>query len=83
LFAESARLLRPGGVFANLEVVASRTPELHHAFRLAVGRVADDPEDRFVDVETQLAWARRAGLAPVDCLWKWRGFALLVGYAPG
>jgi SAM-dependent methyltransferase len=82
LFAEVARQLRPGGVFANLEVVASPTPELHAAFRVAIGRAQDDPEDRLAPVEAQLEWMRAAHLEQVDCLWKWRGFALLVGSAP-
>lgn len=82
LFARVARRLRPGGVFANLEVVASATPELHATFRTAIGRAEDDPEDKLVDVESQLQWMRDAGLTQVDCLWRWRGFALLVGQAP-
>src|SRR4051812_22190892 len=45
LFAEIARQLTPGGLFANLEVIASPTPELHAAFREAIGRAQDDPED--------------------------------------
>jgi tRNA (cmo5U34)-methyltransferase len=81
LLGEAARQLRPGGVFANLEVVASATPELHAAFRAAIGRQDDDPDDRLVDVETQLRWMRDAGFQEVDCLWRWRGFALLVGAA--
>ncbi len=83
LFAEIARQLNPGGLFANLEVVASATPELHAEFLAAIGRTADDPEDRLVDVETQSRWMREAGLAEVDCRWRWRGFALLVGHAAG
>jgi ubiquinone/menaquinone biosynthesis C-methylase UbiE len=83
LTGEIARALTPGGVFANLEVVQSATPALHEAFRHMSGRAADDPDDRLVDVETQLAWMRNAGLVEVDCLWRWRGFALLVGLAPG
>jgi tRNA (cmo5U34)-methyltransferase len=79
LFGEIADRLRPGGMFANLEVVASATPELHAQFRNAIGRVADDPEDQLADVESQLTWMRAAGLQQVDCLWRWRGFALLVG----
>ena len=73
LLREVAAQLGPGGLFANLEVVASPTPELHAEFRRAIGREADDPEDRLVDVETQLGWMRDAGLAHVDCMWKWRG----------
>jgi SAM-dependent methyltransferase len=80
LFEEIAGQLRPEGVFANLEVVASASPELDAAFRAAIGREHDDPEDQLVDVETQLRWMRDAGLHHVDCLWRWRGFALLVGY---
>jgi tRNA (cmo5U34)-methyltransferase len=82
LFGEIATQLRPGGVFANLEVVESATPELHATFRSAIGRAEDDPTDQLVAVETQLGWMRAAGLAQVDCLWRWRGFALLVGAAP-
>jgi tRNA (cmo5U34)-methyltransferase len=74
--------LRPGGVFANLEVVASATPELHAAFGAAIGRERDDPDDRLVGVEPQLTWMREAGLEQVDCWWRWRGFALLVGERP-
>ena len=79
LYGEVAAQLRPGGLFANLEVVASATPELHATFLTAIGKLADDPEDRLVDVETQLGWLRQSGLDQVDCLWRWRGFALLVG----
>jgi SAM-dependent methyltransferase len=81
LFGEIAAQLHPGGVFANLEVVASATPELHAKFRVAIGRAADDPEDKLANVETQLGWMRDAGLQQVDCIWRWRGFALLVGEA--
>jgi ubiquinone/menaquinone biosynthesis C-methylase UbiE len=83
LLQEVFAQLRPGGVYANLEVVASPTPELHAEFRRAIEREADDPEDRLVDVETQLGWMRETGFQNVDCMWKWRGFALLAGRAPG
>ena len=79
LFGEIARQLTDGGVFANLEVVASATPELHRQFLDLIGRPDDDPEDRLAAVEDQLLWMREAGLTQVDCLWRWRGFALLVG----
>jgi len=82
LFAEIARQLNPGGMFANLEVVASSTPVWHAEFFAAIGRTADDPEDRLASVEDQLAWMRASGLVEVECVWRWRGFALLVGSAP-
>ena len=79
LFTEVAALLVAGGTFANLEVVASATPELHAKFMAAIGRPDGDPEDQLADVESQLGWMRAAGLEQVDCMWKWRGFALMVG----
>jgi len=83
LFAEVARGLGPGGLFANLEVVASATPELHAEFLGLIGRPVDDPEDHLAGVGPQLQWMRDAGLDQVDCLWRWRGFALLVGRGRG
>jgi len=82
LFREVADQLSDHGVFANLEVVASATPELHRQFLDLIGRSDDDPEDRLAPVESQLLWMREAGLSQVDCLWRWRGFALLVGHTP-
>jgi len=79
LFGEVAEQLTVTGLFANLEVVASATPELHRQFLDLIGRPDDDPEDRLAPVGAQLAWMRDAGLSQVDCLWRWRGFALLVG----
>ena len=55
LFGEVADRLRPGGLFANLEVVASATPELHRTFLDAIGKATDDPEDQLADVESQLS----------------------------
>ncbi len=82
LFAEAVSLLRPGGVFVNLEVVRCATPELHEQFNQRIGRPGGDPEDILAGVEEQLDWMRKAGLTQVDCNWRWRGFALLVGQAP-
>lgn len=79
LFREVFEILRPGGVFANLEVVRCATPALHAEFYRRIGREDDDPEDVLAPVEPQLEWMREAGLDDVDCQWRWRGFALLVG----
>jgi tRNA (cmo5U34)-methyltransferase len=81
LFGEIAEQITPDGLFANLEVVASATPELHLQFLELIGRAQDDPEDRLSPIEDQLLWMREAGLTQVDCLWRWRGFALLAGHS--
>jgi SAM-dependent methyltransferase len=82
LLGQVAEQLRPGGVFANLDVIESATPELHDEFLRAMKRTGNDPEDRLAPIEPQLQWMRAAGLAQVDCLWRWRGLALLVGQRP-
>ena len=69
-------------MFANLEVVQCATPKLHEEFNQRIGRPGGDPEDILAGVEEQLGWMSEAGLDQVDCNWRWRGFALLVGQAP-
>jgi tRNA (cmo5U34)-methyltransferase len=84
LYREVFGLLEPGGVFANFEHVAAPTRRLHLAFCEAIGEPLEreDPSDRLLDVETQLAWLRKIGFADVDCFWKWREMALLAGVKP-
>ena len=82
LFAEVADVLRPGGVFVNLEVVECATPRLQQEFYERIGRPGGDPEDILAAIEPQLDWMRAAGLDDVDCYWRWRGFALLGGRVP-
>jgi SAM-dependent methyltransferase len=85
LYGEVYERLAPNGVFLNLEHVDSPTPELHTAFLDAIGygEIGDDPSNKLVAVETQLAWLRDIGFAHVDCHWKWRELALLAGVKPG
>jgi hypothetical protein len=85
LYREVWDLLRPGGVFGNLEHVASPSPCVHARFFDALGTTPEeeeDPSDKLLDVETQLRWLRRIGFEDVDCSWKWRELALLLGQRP-
>ncbi len=82
LYAELFDALEPAGVFLNLEHVASATPALHAEFEAAIGIDADDPSNQLVMVETQAAWLRDIGFEDVDCMWKWRELALLLGRKP-
>ncbi len=84
LYGEVLRLLAPGGVFVNLEHVASPSERLHHAFFAAIGEPLEDedPSDRLLDVQTQLQWLRERRFEDVDCYWKWLEMALLVGVKP-
>lgn len=81
LYAEVFELLTPGGVFLNLEHVASPTERLHDLFLDAIGysRETEDRSNILLDVETQLRWLREIGFQDVDCHWKWREMALLGG----
>jgi len=84
LYGEVFEILEPGGMFANFEHVASSTHRLHVAFFAAIGEPFEheDPSDRLLDVESQLAWLRELGFDDVDCYWKWLEMALLVGAKP-
>jgi tRNA (cmo5U34)-methyltransferase len=81
LYADIHGLLNPGGVFCHLEHVASPTPRLHEEFLHDIGYTpeTEDPSNKLLDMETQLQWLREIGFVDVDCTWKWRELALLVG----
>ncbi|OUL21704.1 methyltransferase [Nostoc sp. T09] len=84
LYTEIFQILEPGGIFCNLEHVASPTPALHEHFlqKLGIAPENDDPSNKLLDVETQLSWLRNIGFIDVDCYWKWLELALLIGVKP-
>lgn len=79
LFGEVHALLRPGGVFVNLDLVAAASSEQHERFRLAINRPEDDPADRLAGLCDQLEWLREAGFKDADCQFKWLQLVLYVG----
>ena len=81
LYAEIYTRLNSGGVFCNLEHVASPTPQLHEEFLDRIGYTVEteDPSNKLLDVEVQLGWLKEIGFRDVDCHWKWRELALLTG----
>ncbi|MEV0392079.1 class I SAM-dependent methyltransferase [Polymorphospora rubra] len=95
LFARIRDVLRPGGLFVNVEQVLAPTPTIEALYDRQHEQHVHDSEtpadewaagrermkhDICIDVDTQLDWLRQAGYAQVDCLAKdWR-FATYAGW---
>jgi hypothetical protein len=81
LYSEIHGVLNAGGVFCNLEHVASPAPRLHQEFLYGIGFTleTEDPSNKLLDLETQLRWLREIGFVDVDCHWKRQELALLAG----
>jgi hypothetical protein len=56
---------------------------VHAAFRGAIGRVSDAPEDRLAGLADQLGWLIAAGFAAVDWRLKWLELALIAAQIAG
>jgi tRNA (cmo5U34)-methyltransferase len=84
IYREVWNILEPGGIFCNLEHVASPNGHVHKRFFEAMNLNCEeeDPSNKLLDVETQLRWLRDIGYEDVDCYWKWRELALLIGRKP-
>jgi len=82
LYAEIWNVLNDGGVLCNLEHVDSTSAYGHARFLAAMGTTPEeeDRSNKLLDVQTQLEWLRDIGFEDVDCYWKWRELALLVGF---
>jgi tRNA (cmo5U34)-methyltransferase len=84
LYEEIFRLLVPGGIFCNLEHVASPSQKLHIDFLSAIGYTpeTEDPSNKLYDLHAQFEWLRSIGYQDVDCFWKWRELSLMAGRKP-
>ncbi len=81
LYGEIYERLSAGGVFCNLEHVASVSARMHEEFLVRIGFTVEteDPSNKLLEMGTQLGWLREIGFGEVDCYWKWRELALLTG----
>jgi tRNA (cmo5U34)-methyltransferase len=85
LYSEIHSMLRPGGIFCNLDHVASSSVILSQHFRKRMGSqkpVNRVHEERLSSIEAQIYWLTEIGFVDTDCYWKWLQFALLIGFKP-
>ena len=81
LYEEIFAIIEPAAILCNLEHVTSPTQNLHKKFYESIGTTVEDEDQSniLLDVETQLEWLGKIGFEEVDCYWKWRELALLIG----
>jgi tRNA (cmo5U34)-methyltransferase len=84
LYSEIYQVLRPGGVFCNLEHVAPGSAKLHARFLESFGmsEADDDPSNKLADVFLQVQWLKVIGFKDADCHWQWLELALIAGTKP-
>lgn len=68
-YKEVYNLLKPGGVFCNLDHIASPTPRLHEQFLAKTTYKKEDKSNKLLDMQTQLKWLEEIGFIDVDCYW--------------
>lgn len=82
LYEEIYDILKPEGIFCNLDNVASPSEKHHIRFLYAIGFTpeTESKSDNLLSMEKQLGWLKDIGFKDVDCYWKWLEMALLIGY---
>jgi tRNA (cmo5U34)-methyltransferase len=73
LYSEIYSMLRPGGIFCNLDHVASSSVILSRHFRKRMGGqkpVNRLHEERLSSIEEQIGWLKEIGFVDSDCYWK-------------
>jgi len=78
--ARSDRRIRIGLRWRTSGITGTNTKPA--GFLRAISWCDEDPSNKLLDLETQLAWLREIGFIDVDCQWKWRELALFVGVKP-
>lgn len=84
LYFEIFSILKPGGIFCNLDHISSNSIRLSKYFRKIMARkpVNKEHEKRLTKIDIQIRWLLEIGFVDVDCYWKWLEFALLIGFKP-
>ena len=84
LYVEIFSILKPGGIFCNLDHISSNSIRLSKYFRKIMTRkpVNKEHEKRLTKIDIQIRWLLEIGFVDVDCYWRWLEFALLIGFKP-